>query len=105
MWSRCRKHEGRLPPYLRGPRRTATEPDVFEKEDTHMTCMELGHLFLGTPASRGARCTRPDERVVVLARALDFVSGYLITVMTRSPPFSAARGSTRLRCVVSKVPG
>jgi hypothetical protein len=24
---------GRLPPYLRGPRRTATEPDVFEKEE------------------------------------------------------------------------
>jgi hypothetical protein len=39
-----------------------------------------------------------DERVVVLAHVLDFGSGYVITVMTQSPP--SARPEAALGCGV-----
>lgn len=60
--------------------------------------MELGYLILGDARVAERSLYEADERVEVLARALDFGSGYVITVMTRSPP--SARPDAALGCGV-----
>ena len=67
--------------------------------------MELGYLFLGDARVAERSLHEADERVVVLARALDFGFRLRDHGYDAISAFSAARGSTRLRCVVSKGPG
>jgi hypothetical protein len=82
---------GRLPPYLRGPRRTATEPDVFGRKNTHMTD-DLDARVAERPLHEA------DERVVVLARALDF--GFRLHEHSHDAISPSARPEAALGCGV-----